>query len=138
MQVVLNVSDEQFDSIVKDQLGAISPEDLHESLIKAINDYFTTHPQSIERLLFPYSSYDRYQEPTQLLKDMVAKCDFSALQPVVDDCIKLVSENKESILRNIIFNQMAETLMNTYFFREQLKSALTCEVMNTINSRNNQ
>ena len=138
MQVVLNVSDEQFESLVQGQLENISSEDLHDAMVKAINDYFTTHPQSIERLLFPYSSYDRYQEPTQLLKDMVAKCDFSALQPVVDDCIKLVSENKESILRNIIFNQMAETLMNTYFFREQLKSALTCEVMNAINSRNNQ
>lgn len=138
MQVVINVSDDQFDSIVKDQLGAISPEDLHEALVKAINDYFTTHPQAIERLLFPYNSYDRYQEPTQLLRDMVKSCDFSGLQPVVDDCIKLVSENKESILRNIIFNQMVETLMNTYYFRDQLKSALTCEVMNAINSRNNQ
>ena len=138
MQVVINVSDDQFDSIVKDQLGAISPEDMHDALVKAINDYFANHPQAIERLLFPYSTYDRYQEPTQLLKSMVADCDFSGLQPVVDECIKLVSEKKESILRNIIFNQIAESLVNTYYFREQLKSAITCEVLNSLNSGNAQ
>ena len=137
MQVVLNISDEQFDAVVKDQLAAISPEDMHDAMLKALNDYFANNPQAVERLVFPYNSYERYHEPSQLLRDMVKTCDFSGLQPMVDACIKTVTENHKNILRDILLNQMTETLMNTYSFKEQLRSAIACEV-NSFNNRNSQ
>lgn len=136
MQVVINISDEKFDSVIKDQLSAISADEMHDALVKAVNDYFANNPKEIERLIFPYSSYDRYHEPSQLLKDMVKSCDFSELQPVVDACVQSVKIRHEELLKSLILELISKSLVETYGFREQLNQTIY-EVLNRMNAGNN-
>lgn len=136
MQVVINISDEKFDSVIKDQLSAISTDEMHDALVKAVNDYFANNPKEIERLIFPYSSYDRYHEPSQLLKDMVKSCDFSGLQPVVDACVQSVKTSHEEILKTLILEMISRSLVETYGFRDQLTQTIY-EILNCMNVGNN-
>ena len=136
MQVVINISDEKFDSVIKDQLSVISTDEMHDALVKAVNDYFANNPKEIERLIFPYSSSDRYHEPSQLLKEMVKSCDFSGLQPVVDACVQSVKTNHEGILKTIILEMISRSLVDTYGFRDQLTQTIY-QVLNSMNIGNN-
>lgn len=136
MQVVINISDEKFDSVIKDQLSVISADEMHDALVKAINDYFANNPKEIERLIFPYNSYERSHEPSQLLKDMVKSCDFSELQPVVDACVQSVKTRHEELLKTLILEMISSSLVNTYGFREQISQTIY-EVISRMNIGNN-
>ena len=117
-------------------MSAVSADEMHDALVKAVNDYFANNPKEIERLIFPYSSYDRYHEPSQLLKDMVKSCDFSELQPVVDACVQSVKIRHEELLKSLILELISKSLVETYGFREQLNQTIY-EVLNRMNVGNN-
>lgn len=136
MQVVINISDEKFDSVIKDQLSAVSTDEMHDALVKAVNDYFANNPKEIERLIFPYNSYDRYHEPSELLKDMVKSCDFSGLQPIVDACVQSVKTSHEEILKTLILEMISRSLVETYGFRDQLTQTIY-EILSRMNVGNN-
>ena len=129
MQLVLNISDEQFKDSIQDQIKAIDPKDLQGALVSAIKTYFTEDKYALEKLLFVQQSYGySNKEPSDILKNAMAALDYSELQPLVDDSIKLLRERYDRLLRDMLMQQIAEQLTKTYSFQSELQMAIQEEL----------
>lgn len=128
MQLVLNISDEQFKDSIQDQIKAIDPKDLQGALVSAIKTYFTEDKYALEKLLFVQQSYGSNKEPSDILKNAMASLDYSELQPLVDDSIKLLRERYDRLLRDMLMQQIAEQLTKTYSFQSELQMAIQEEL----------
>lgn len=128
MQLVLNVSDEVFESTLEKQLFAVKPEDLQEALSGAIKEYFTKE-QNLEKILFSRDGYGSYgHHPTEIFKRVLESLDYSGLQVVADDCIKLLTERYESFLRGVFTQMLVDQLTTSYSFQQALQMAISSEL----------
>ena len=135
MQLVLNVSDDVFKDSIQDQISAIDPKDLQGALLDAIRTYFTENKQAVEKLLFDQDRWSNYREPSAILKTAMASLDYSELQSLADASIELLKSRYESLLRDMLMQQIAEQLTDTYSFRQQLQLAIQQELCTRENSR---
>ena len=128
MQLVLNVSDDLFNDTIKDQIKSLKPEDLQEALVGAIGTYFTENKQALERVFFDRSGYGSSDQPSAILRHIMASLDYSELQSVVDDAIKLMHERHETILKELLMEQIVHQLTSTYSFQSALSMAISSEL----------
>ena len=97
-----------------------------DNLLAAIEN---SKNNSLEKLLFVQQSYGySNKEPSDILKNAMAALDYSELQPLVDDSIKLLRERYDRLLRDMLMQQIAEQLTKTYSFQSELQMAIQEEL----------
>lgn len=115
MQVVINVDDSMFENVVKKELEAFEPSELHDVIKSAITGYIENNPDLIKNMFVrrEYSRYDSRSEdaPTELLNRIVNKIDFSdGAEEIKDALIKELKENCVNIIEKLMIKAISDSL----------------------------
>ena len=115
MQVVINVDDSMFENVVKKELEAFTPSELHDVIKSAIIGYIENNPDLIKSMFVKkeYNMYSSCSEdaPTNLLERIVNKIDFNdSVEEIRDALIKELKGNCVNIVEKLMIRAISESL----------------------------
>ena len=131
-QIVLNVDPETFQNVVEEGIKALPKEKLQELIIEGIGEYLRSNNyENVEKLFIDkkdkYGYKDIYAKP--VMEKLVADCDYSKLQDVVDAAIDSLKADYEKILTKTITGCIIDGLTDQYKFREAVREAVREVIM---------
>ena len=124
MEVKINVDDAKFNELFEKEHDALTKEDMHKIFEECVREYFRRNEyEKIDRMLFEKDRWGS-QIQTDYLKKMIANCDLSGLQDVIDICINELKENHFKLLKEVILDAIVSGFINNYTFHSNLKMAI--------------
>ena len=130
MELKVQVSDELFKDVAENSLRALKPEQLTEICQQAILEFFKRNNyDNVEKLIVDKGNYSWDYKASDFTHRIIESCDFSKLQEVVDKCIEELTNNYESMIKNIIADMICNGLTNNYAFQESLKHIIREEII---------
>lgn len=127
MKVELNIDETQFKELLEGQLSKLPEDTIKDIIVSSIHEYFSQNNyERIEKMFIDTRSNYGFKEKTAnpFLEKLVKDCDYSMLQDVVNAAIENLVANNEKILRNIFIDAIANTITDTYGFRDSIRQAL--------------
>ena len=129
MEIKINVDDSAFNDIIKKELDAFSKEELHDIIIKMIEESFRS--SDVMKNLFIcrekesyYSSID-VDKPGPILMEAAKKFDLSpAIEEIQDEVLKTLKEHHKELVENLLLTLMVDGLCNNYEFRSNIESQM--------------
>lgn len=139
MQVVLNIDDEKFDALFGQDKEILNKVDIHEIFENCIKEYFEKDDYKVLKDLFerPGSYYNSDSIATIFTKQMINNCDMSKMQEVVDVCIEEIKKNYNSLLKQVIADNLIYGLTNNYNFRESISMTVRDTVYQVLQEMKN-
>ena len=140
MEVKINVDESQFKDLLENELKALKPEELHEIMLECIKGYFTQNNyENLEPLLVKTKNQYGWAErsASDFTRGIIAGCDYSKLQDVVDLCIDKLKENHDHILKEILLESIVSGLTSSYRFKDEIDSAIREELYRIRQVENN-
>lgn len=139
MEIKINVDESMFKDILENELKALKPEEIHEVLVECIKNYFTQNNyENINKLLFKKSSgYGPTIISSDFTNAMIKSCDYSELQEIVNESIKILKNDYKNILNNILTDALIYGLTNSYTMNSVLRDTIQVEINNKLYNENN-
>lgn len=129
MDITIKIDDDsRFNDIIKNELNALNPEELHEIIISVIKEALTANNYEIIKSLLVEersTGWCKAYEPTQLTISIIEKCDYSQMQDIVNNMIDYLKNNHKDLLEKILINIFDRGLCNSYSFRESVENVFT-------------
>ena len=139
MEIKINVDESMFKNVLENELKALKPEEIHEVLVECIKNYFTQNNyENINKLLFEKNG--AHYGPTIISSDftkaMIESCDYSELQEIVNESIKILKNDYKNILNNILTDALIHGLVNSYTMTSVLRDTIQIEMNNKLYNEN--
>lgn len=133
LNIQITVTDEQMSSLIRGNLENLPDEKIQEIFSNALIEFFKTSDG--QKLFYTKEYYSSNPKPSDLLVKMVSNAvSKDLLKPCVDEFIKTISNQYESLIRECI----VKTFSNL-FFTEMTRYGMQAEFNNMLNQRlNNQ
>lgn len=128
MEITINVNDSAFNDIIKKELNAFSKEELHDIIIKMIEESFRS--SDIMKDLFITEETSRYSSTTKkipgpILMEAAKKFDLSpAIEELQADILKTLKEHHKELVENLLLSLMINGLCDNYEFRNKLEGIM--------------
>ena len=128
MEIKINVDDNAFNDIIKKELDAFSKEELHDIIIKMIEESFRS--SDIMKDLFITEETSRYSSTTKkipgpILMEAAKKFDLSpAIEELQADILKTLKEHHKELVENLLLSLMINGLCDNYEFRNKLEGIM--------------
>lgn len=143
ISVTVNIDEKMFDESVGEALKSLKPEEMKDMITNCIKEYLlgvnNKGVSNLETLM--YDKENTYYgssklKPSFFTEQIIEKLDYSALQEVVDECIKNLKENHKDILEEILLEMMVRGLTDTYNFATSVQSTIHSVMRDMNNPRN--
>lgn len=137
MEVKINVDESQFKDLLENELKALKPEELHEVMIECIKGYFTQNNyENLEPFLVKTKTQYGWDEKSasDFTKSIIAGCDYSKLQDIVDLCIDKLKGNYYDILKSILLESIVSGLTRSNKFQDEIGYIIREEIYRIRNS----
>lgn len=133
LNIQITVTDEQMSSLIRGNLENLPDEKIQEIFSNALIEFFKTSDG--QKLFYTKEYYSSNPKPSDLLVKMVSNAvSKDLLKPCVDEFIKTISNQYESLIRECI----VKTFSNL-FFTEMTRYGMQAEFNDMLNQRlNNQ
>ena len=109
-------------------------------LTECIKQYFTNNDnKNIEKLIFDDSGsyYSHGKVRSEFTNNIFNNCDFSKLQPIVDQAIERLENNFNGVLTEVLGEALVRGLNDSYAFREKLNEIIDMKVHHIISDMKN-
>ena len=142
ISVTVNIDEKMFDESVGEALKSLKPEEMKDMITNCIKKYLLgTNDKGVNNLeVLMYDKENTYYgtkiKPTFFTEQIIKNLDYSALQEVVDECIKNLKENHKDILEKILLEMMVSGLKDTYNFSTTLETTIQSVIYRMNNPRN--
>lgn len=140
MQVVLNIDEKMFDDAFGNVLMKMDDKQVADVLTECIKQYFTdNNNENIEKLIFDDSGsyYSHGKMRSEFIDNIFKNCDFSKLQPIVDEAINRLKNNFHGMLTEVLIEALTRGLNDTYAFRERLNEVIDMKVHHIVQDMKN-
>jgi len=126
MEVKVEVSEDQLKELLDKEIKDLPKEIIQNILIECIKEYFSENDHRKINNIFieEHNRYGYTTQPSHFFETILRDCDYSGLQEIVDNCIKDLKENYESLLIKIITYMIAESLSKTTNFKSSMNEAV--------------
>ena len=124
MEVRITIEDSRLESILNNESTALTDEEIHEVLHKALVEYVHENQFNAIKNAVVSSSYSGYYLDRDLVKKIINDCDFSALQDCIDYIIDELKKNYTSVLAEILAQVLAEKLTKSNTFYEATRDTI--------------
>ena len=131
MQVVLNIDEKMFDDAFGNVLMKMDDKQVANVLTECIKQYFTdNNNKNIEKLIFDDSGnyYNRGKMRSKFTDNIFKNCDFSKLQPLVDQAIERLKNNFDGMLSEVLGEALVRGLTDSCSFRDRLSEVIDAKV----------
>lgn len=135
MQVVLNIDEKMFDDAFGNVLMKMDNKQVADVLTECIKQYFIdNNNKNIEKLIFDDSGsyYNRGKMRSEFTDNIFKNCDFSKLQPLVDQAIERLENNFHGMLTEVLGEALVRGLTDSYAFRDRLNEVIDAKVHNIV------
>lgn len=119
MEVKIEVSDEQFQKIVKESIESLPQEKLHEVVLNAFKEYLLSN--DVVKNLFTEKDgyYSNTLKPTRFLQDLMAKADTTAaVNEIRDDMLLDLKKNHREIIEQAFMKVFLRSIFETNEFNQ--------------------
>jgi hypothetical protein len=119
MEVKIEVSDEQFQKIVKESIESLPQEKLHEVVLSAIKEYLTT--KDVLDNLFTYKSsyYGNERKPSLFLENIMSRAETTeAVNDIRDDMLMTMKKNNREIIEQAFIKTFLRSIFQTKEFND--------------------
>lgn len=134
MEVTIKVDETQFKDVLEKELYALKPEELHNTIIECIKEYFSANNYEAVKKLIVFRESWGAEKATDFTNKAIASCDYSELQEIVDRAIEELKTNYKRLLLDALINCIAKGLSETYTM-QSLMSSTICNIMNDVQFR---
>lgn len=129
MEIKINVDDNAFNDIIKKELDAFSKEELHDIIIKMIEE--SLRSSDVIKNLFVetekpyYSSSSTVNKPGPILMEAAKKFDLSpAIKEIQDEVLETLKEHHKELVENLLLSLMVNGLCDNYEFRSKMENVM--------------
>ena len=119
MEVKIEVSDEQFQKIVKESIESLPQEKLHEVVLSAIKEDLTTN--DVLDNLFTYKSgyYGNERKPSLFLENIMSRAETTeAVNDIRDDMLMTMKKNNYEIIEQAFIKTFLRSIFQTKEFND--------------------
>lgn len=127
MEVKINVDEAMFKEILDKELSALTSEEIHEVIVHCIKEYFTKDDYAnIEKLIVTqkYNSWGQEKVVSEFTTKLIASCDYSGVQDVVDKAIETLKNKYDVLLKDLIRDMIIQSLSNSGVFRTAMENSI--------------
>lgn len=126
-QVTIEVDEKMFADVINKELEALPKEKIQDIIVESIGEYLRSNNyENIERLFIDikdrYGYKDVYAKP--VMEKLVAGCDYSKLQDVVDAAIDSLKADYNKILIDTISECIVRGMTDHYGFRQAVEDSV--------------
>lgn len=119
MEVKIEVSDEQFQKIVKESIESLPQEKLHEVVLSAFKEYLLSKDVVKDLLTKKGSYYDSELKPTSFLQDLMKQADTTAaVNEIRDDMLLDLKKNHREIIEQAFIKVFLRSIFETNEFNQ--------------------
>lgn len=140
MQVVLNIDEKMFDDTFGNVLMKMDDKQVADVLTECIKQYFTdNNNKNIEKLIFDDSGsyYSHGKMRSEFTDNIFKNCDFSKLQPLVDQAIERLKNDFSGVLTEVLGEALVRGLNDSYSFRDRLNEVIDMKVHHIVQDMKN-
>lgn len=132
MEVKINVDESMFKDVLDKELKALTPEQIHEIICKALETYLAK-PDVMEGLLFHKDSYYGNKHPSDLMKETFKSIDLkSECAEVTSSVMTALKANGGKILIDLVISAFAHSLFNQLCHQNEFEMTIYDEVRQVV------
>jgi len=119
MEVKIEVSDEQFQKIVKESIESLPQEKLHEVVLSAFKEYLLSNDVVKNLLTEKKGYYDNTLQPTAFLQNLMKQADTTAVvNEIRDDMLLDLKKNHREIMEQAFMKVFLKSIFETNEFNQ--------------------
>lgn len=119
MEVKIEVSDEQFQKIVKESIESLPQEKLHEVVLSAFKEYLLSKDVVKDLLTEKRGYYDKTLVPSAFLQDLMKQVDTTAaVNEIRDDMLLDLKKNYREIIEQAFMKVFLRSIFETNEFNQ--------------------
>ena len=124
MEVKIEVSDEQFQKIVKESIESLPQEKLHEVVLSAFKEYLLSKDVVKDLLTEKRGYYDSKLVPSAFLQDLMKQADTTAVvNEIRDDMLLDLKKNYREIIEQAFMKVFLRSIFETNEFSQMAYTA---------------
>ena len=128
MEIKITVDESMFKDVLDKELNALTPEEIHEVLVSCIKEYFTQNNYAnIEKLITTTNNYGwggTDKTVSEFTNKLIASCDYSGLQEVVDKAVEDIKDKHEYIMKDLIRDMIVKSLTDSFAFKSSVENSI--------------
>lgn len=124
MEIKINVDESMFKDVLDKELKALTPEQIHEIICKALETYLSK-PDVMESLVFRKDSYYGNKYPSEIMKETFKSIDLKTeCTEVTSSVMTALKANGGKILIDLVISAFANSLFNQICNRDEFNAAI--------------
>lgn len=132
MEIKIEVSDEQFENVLKEELKAFNKEELHDICLRGLMNCIAD-PEKLKTFFKKDDSYSYYDDGTidvrKLIRESANKIDFTSLfEEFKINITNYVKEHYDTLIKDMLIevfmNGLSTYIYNNQTFKSQLQNEL--------------
>ena len=137
MEVKIEVSESQFKDILEKELTELPKETIQKVIVESIKEYFVQdNYKNLNAFLVDQNNGYGYATKTasKFLNEKLNDCNYSELQEVVDNMIKELKANYNTVLIERMTNILTRGITNDYAFQSAVEGIVTSQLIKMKNN----
>lgn len=137
MEVKINVDESMFKDILEKELRALTPDQIHEIVCKALECYLS-NPDVMKSLVFHSDSYYGNKEPSKLMQETFKSIDLkSECTEVTSSVMTALKANGGKILIDLVISAFAHSLFNQLCHQNEFEMTIYDKVRQVVSEMMN-